>query len=256
MIATLQSCYRPVEDCLDPEATNYLLTADDPCIDCCVYPVISLNVFHLNGDVTFNLGDTITNNIGQQVVLLDYAYLLSQFTVDTPEGAIKVEDSISIATIAGTETITDDIIKVDRGAFSYDVGTAIYEGSSTSLTFAVGLPDAINGNPDNLISPPEDHPLVVDIDTLYDDIDEQFVFQRIQVAPGPDFTDTIIYDITDVAPILVEVSAPSERGQDKSIGIEAKYDLWFTDIDFTALTEEEILERILANTREVFCPRE
>ena len=42
----LAGCYEPKNGCLDLEATNYDVGADDPCRDCCKYPKILLQVQH------------------------------------------------------------------------------------------------------------------------------------------------------------------------------------------------------------------
>ena len=71
------SCYSPVDGCLDPEATNYSIDADNPCDDCCNLPILNVSVFHERyGYYIFTLGDTITNDLDQRVSLLDYVYLL------------------------------------------------------------------------------------------------------------------------------------------------------------------------------------
>ena len=142
----LFSCYTPEEGCLDPEATNYAITGDIEDLESCTYPVLKLSIFHENKDTTFKLKDTITNELGQQISLLDFAILLSDFKVDLDGNSLEVEDSLSLNVIDGVLNVKDDVIRTSRSNFTYEIGTIIYEGNVDQISFKIGLNDNLNEN--------------------------------------------------------------------------------------------------------------
>ncbi len=250
VLLQLNSCYSPVDDCTDPEATNYLITADNLCEDCCTYPKMELSIFHENLDTTFKLKDTITNDIGQQISLLDYVYLLSGFQFMIGEESYEVIDSISLNVADGVQFEKDDVISVFRDEFTFELGTIIFNGNTTEMSFRTGLSDLLNEN--RFTTEQDDHPLTNNTDSLYQSDSGTYVFQRIQVAQGTEFLDTVIYDIEVAADISFPLDFASNRGEDKKVIIEAQYDRWFDGIDFGTMTKEEIESKIAQNTTNVF----
>lgn len=246
----LTSCYSPTEGCLDPEATNYSITGDNDCEACCQYPDLKLSIFHENADTTFRLKDTITNDLGQQISLLDFVYLLSDFTIITDDGAFEVLDSISLDVDDGVVYTKDDIIRVSRNNFTFELGIIIFDGSTSELSFQAGLSNLLNEN--RFTSEINNHPLTNDPDSLFQSDKDTYVFQRIQVAQGVDFLDTVIYDIETTADISFPFNFESIRGEDKTMIIEAQYDMWFDGIDFEIMDKAEIETRIGLNTSNIF----
>jgi len=217
------SCYTPQDGCLDPESTNYSIVGDRDCEDCCVYPTIKLSVFHQNGDTTLFLdnNDTLINNLGQEYSIVKYVYFLSDFKMETPDGPVEVQDSIQLDIPDGT--IHTKLLNTNR--------------------FTSEVPS---------------HPLTNDPDSLFRDTEGDYVFQRIQIAQGVDFRDTVIYDIVGqntVQEIVVPLSYVSERGKDKTLIIEARYDIWFEDVDFIQMNKEEIETQIMENSSTMFFER-
>ena len=244
------SCYSPVDGCLDPEATNYSINADNPCDDCCNFPVLDVSIFHENMDTTFRLNDTITNDLDQKISLLDYVYLLSDFKVYIGEEVYNVIDSVSLDVESGTALGKDDIIRVDRDNFTYEIGTIIFDGNTDSMSFRIGLNDLLNENP--FTSEISNHPLTNDPDSLYQEVTDTYVFQRIKVAQGADFLDTVIYDISTAYETVFTLNETSVRGEDKTFVIAAQYNKWFDGIDFETMSHSEIEERIGENSVKLF----
>lgn len=79
------SCYVRKEGCLDTLASNFDVTADDGCSDCCTYPALQLNIKHMAGDSLLDIRKIYTNNLGQNYQLLDIRYYLSGFTLIRPD---------------------------------------------------------------------------------------------------------------------------------------------------------------------------
>ena len=250
------ACYSPVDGCLDPESTNYSIAGDRDCEDCCVYPKIKLSVFHQYGDTTLFLEDTLINNLGQEYSIIKYVYLLSDFKMRTTDDiTYEVEDSIQLDISSGTQFVKDDVIRVRRDVFTYEYGTIVYEGDGEEISFKVGLSELLNKNP--FTSPVSGHPLTSDVDSLYREDINDYVFQRVQVAQGMDFQDTVIYDVVALQDVSFTFPVPYEsvRGKDKTVIIEAKYDTWFEDVDFTTDTKEEIENQMGVKSKSMFSAR-
>ena len=249
------SCYSPTEGCLDPEATNYAITADNDCVDCCTYPELSLSIFHESMDTTFNLGDTITNDIGQDFVLLSFVYLLSDFKVFTMDSFYEVSNTVNLLGEDGVElTVKDDIIRVSRSTFTYELGTIIFNSTAVGLSFKIGLSTELNEN--RFSEEISGHPLTTDPDSLYQEDTDSYVFQRIQVAQGEGFLDTVIYDVITETDVLFDIDVVSNRGEDKGLIIEAQYDEWFSEIDFETMDKTAIEEKIASNSKFIFKQKE
>lgn len=250
VMVQITSCYSPTEGCLDPEATNYSITADNDCVDCCTYPDLSVSIFHESMDTTFSLGDTITNDLGQEISLVDFVFLLSDFKVIDTSEVYEVSDSVSLLSDDEELIVKDDIIRVKRSSFTYEIGTILFDGTTEELSFIIGLSDELNEN--RFTEEISDHPLTTDPDSLYQSDSDTYVFQRIQVAQGVDFLDTVIYDISTQVEVRFPVVITSYRGEDKAIIIEAQYDEWFAGIDFENMTKEEIELKIMQNSANLF----
>ena len=253
-ITMLISCYSPTEGCLDPESTNYSITGDNDCEDCCKYPVFKLSIFHESKDTTFKLGDLITNDLGHSVSVVDFVYLLSDFKITSVDDSFEVIDSISLNVIDGVELVKDDVIRVTRDVFNYDVGTIIFDGNTSELSFKVGLNELINEN--RFTTDIDNHPLTNDPDSLFQSDSGTYVLQRIKLAQFHNFLDTLVYDINTTVEVSFPLVFESIRGSDKTIIIEAQYDQWFEGIDFGFSTKVDVEKAIIENTSKVFRQKE
>jgi len=254
MALGVQSCYKNVEGCIDPESTNYAIAADILCEDCCTYPKIKLNVFHQNADTTLFLGDTITNNLGQEYKILKYAYLLSDFQMQTSDEEVhEVTDRIALDDMGKVVSDKDDVIRINRSGFSYELGTIIFDGIGDQLSFVVGVEGPISTLPFSEVI--AEHPLTTDPDSLYSDEDEMYTSLRIRIAQGPSFEDTIVYNLTETSMITFPLKFESVRGADKTLIIEAQYDKLFTDVDFTTMTTSQVQSKMQSNVVNIFGAR-
>jgi hypothetical protein len=257
IVVLVTSCYAPTDGCLDPESTNYAIAGDRDCDDCCVYPTVKLSVFHQFGDTTFYVEDTLVNKLGQEYSIIKFVYFLSDFSMYTEDGLVhEVEDSIELNVVTGTEYTKDDVIRVKRDGFSYEFGTVIFEGTGDSLSFNIGLPEILNKN--RFTTEISGHPITSDADSLFREIEGDYVFQRVQVAQGEEFKDTVIYDVVGedaLKFISIPVAFESYRGKSKTIIIEARYEMWFEDIDFINMNKEEIEANMVLKSASMFRER-
>jgi hypothetical protein len=141
---TLLACYDRKEFCLDSLASNYDVTADDACADCCTYPLLKLSIKHMTGDSTFRVADTLTNDLGQTYAIEDVRYYLSNFTLFQKDSAYTIRETIM------TENNVVSIpnhMKILRGIdANLDIGSIRAYGTFDSLTFDFGLSTVMTDN--------------------------------------------------------------------------------------------------------------
>ena len=107
---------------------------------------------------------------------------LSDFKVYIRDEVYNVTDSVSLKVETGTELGKDDIIRVSRDKFTYEIGTMIFDGDTDSMSFKIGLNDLLNEN--RFTSEISNHPLTSDPDSLYQEESDTYVFQRILSGTG------------------------------------------------------------------------
>ena len=139
------SCYEPVDGCLDPDAKNYNVTADNDCSGCCQLPQVRIVFTYLYNGNSFNLGDTLSSG-SELIKLNDFHFYLSNISVVNDAGAnIYLEDSVRIEETNGNVYfVGDDYRYFDRQRFSANLDGLRYSGTLTSLEFDVGIPESYN----------------------------------------------------------------------------------------------------------------
>lgn len=89
-----QGCYQAVQGCLDAQATNYSVDADEPCPDdCCTYPSIKLKIQHCyevapDSFISLNYGDSIYYDaLGEPFRISGIQYYMSAFKLVKTDGS-------------------------------------------------------------------------------------------------------------------------------------------------------------------------
>jgi methanobactin biosynthesis MbnP-like protein len=251
----LVSCKERIEGCKDIEATNYNVSADDPCSDCCIYPKMLLEVYHKYDSLNFSFDSTYII-AGDTVRFKQVIFYLSDFRLVNSTDSIETVETIDLDIIGGDiVTFKDDFTLVSRSisSFSYKVGEIKGTGEFNTLKFSVGLVgESEFANAEAVI---DGHPLSLTSDTLWT-YPEGYVFNRVIVIPDTS-------NILEVRQIdikgevnLVEVSLPFsidlELGFDATIPLRIDYKKWFSDIDFKAGAIEDIRSKIVNQTPNVF----
>jgi hypothetical protein len=99
------ACYEDVIDCLDPDAANYNILADEGCADCCTFPRLSLDVDRFWGEEPLSLADTFTDAAGNQFQLLRFRTYLSELEVVAGNVILPTpENEVEAGIITGTDT--------------------------------------------------------------------------------------------------------------------------------------------------------
>ena len=264
------SCYEPKEGCLDLEATNYDVTADDPCNGCCNYPALNIAFRHLY--IPPDLLDTtiffrynnfypVPDNPLDTFTVERTRFFLSNIRLVRPDGSeLHVMDSITID-VNGTSTrIADNFAKVDRDIFqTVNIGTIITEGKFSAVRFNVGLDDfLLNTDPESV---PTTSQLNVRNDTLLymDTINISYlsalvVFNQDTIAVQ-DSTVVQIFEQTNLIEVPFEEVFQLDPGFNIKVTIDINYWQWFQGIDIkntdqnqvNAALRNQILENIAAS---------
>ena len=124
----LSSCYEPQEGCLDIDATNYSISADDPCATCCTYPTLTLAFNHLvestEDTVSLRYGVFYPNEgtaITTDSFMLDRArfFISNVLLVQEDSTTVDVEEELELEFASGDpQTVSDNFANLDRSTFS------------------------------------------------------------------------------------------------------------------------------------------
>lgn len=228
---SMTACYEDITGCTDIEAKNYNVAADTECTnDCCTYPSLILSIYQARDTFSFRLGDTLTNNLGQQIKVLDYVYTLSDFALTVDTEPVSITDSLSYLSGVDTLKARNDIIAINRNVASYTIGELRSSGLVSALSFQLGIPSGIDGN--QIIE--NGTPLTSTADSLYNSTTHELTSQRWLLARGTDFSDTLLINIPAVVgnqSFAIELDTVMARGFDKTIDLRIDYQHLFDDID-------------------------
>lgn len=139
LIWFLSACYVRKEGCLDTLASNYELTADDACLDCCTYPNLTLNFKHMAGDSIFSPDSTYTNDLNETFKLLDVRFYLSSFTLTQKDPSLTKYQVLKTIVTNEDIVIPDDIKIIRSIDRSMIIGNIKSFGTYDTISFDFGL---------------------------------------------------------------------------------------------------------------------
>ncbi|MEL6925330.1 MAG: MbnP family protein, partial [Bacteroidota bacterium] len=166
----LVGCYEPVEACLDLQATNFEVTADRACSDCCTYPTLSLSFSHKVDSNFLSNEDVYLNRVGRPYRIESVVFYISNVQlVDAAGNGYGVEDQIELLALNnGVEEwleLEDNFLLIERTTRNVTLGEFRSSGDFVGLRFFVGInAPANNANPASL---PDGHPLSIGPDSLH-----------------------------------------------------------------------------------------
>lgn len=271
LLGNLSACYEPKTGCLDINATNFDVEADEECcinVDdcCCNYPQLSLSIDHkLYSDSTdnFNLqtGYTLEANPDQVFQVNDIKFYLTNFQlVNSSTGAIaNITDTIILQIVDLQTGDLNDAVAIDnfslikRNGFNYQIGALDNSGDFDEIHFNIGIESPFNNTfPDDLNVT---HPLSNAIDSMYNYDSFSYVFNQINLQRDTaSVSSEILIEITELIPIQLALTEPISiaLGTDTEIKLRINYLNWFKGINFAVNTENEIKQSIVQNTANVF----
>ncbi len=261
----LYSCASKKDGCLDINATNFDVSADQSCGDCCTYPTLKLTFSHkivpaVNPDSTanfkYNTAYQIPFDTSEVFDIERIRFHVSNFKlIDLQGNKIGVLDTIQLENDFGPFTVEDNFAKVDRDIFTASsIGTFIGGGQYVGAEFEIGLDSEIqNAKP---ASTPSNHPLNINNDSLlYDSIQNTYLTSLIilnrDTLSSTDSTEIKLYESVSI-PINFGLPVTIYEGFNLNIQIQIDYLKWFENIDIQLANIEEIELQILENLPNAF----
>lgn len=235
----LDSCYEPIEGCLDIESSNYMVSADRACDSCCVFPNFNLVVDKTYNGEDFSSSDTLTNSVGNQFRLTDYFIVLSGFEIASTDEVNTVTDSIEI-TCNGIESfVTNDMIVVQENTNLVTVGSWNKAGGYTNIDFILGLDDCFHSNGFSGISESD---RLSQLDTLYD---STLGFTTLSLEINDEMT-IALSGTNGIVNLENPLLTSSVSGSVLVLNLSIDFGIWLDNIDFTA-SEDIISSQIKEN---------
>ncbi len=241
---SVMGCYKSTEGCLDQLAANYDVSSDDACEDCCTYPNVKLSLNHLWENAAFKFGDTLVNNLGNEIVFLNQKMYFSQFNYTLEDGTlIDNLDSITLTINNDSLSYEKDLALILKTQSSAVLHTYRSEGILKSITFTLGMPDKFNAIGE--MEANKYSPLDFSNDTR---TNLSYYTVGMTLITGSDLTDTFTYIIPLDYEFKFDKSIEIKKGRDINLPININYDIWLFDIDFINETKETIVAKLIENT--------
>jgi hypothetical protein len=229
-------------------ASNYDVSSDDSCDDCCNYPTISLGIKHLWNDTTYRFGDTLTDQNGNGFILLDQKLMMSKFMYETTDGNV-IEKIGSLAfTIDGEEVSFDnDYTLILKNQSSVSIQNYRAEGVLKKYTLQLGLDGMINQI--SAAQAENDNDLKFSNNMR---VNNEYASYYLQLARGDSLTDTIDFFFTDDFVFEIDTLITIRNGSALSLPLTINYNNWFDGINFKEDDVTDITEKIKINTTKSF----
>ncbi|MCB9339257.1 MAG: hypothetical protein H6577_14085 [Lewinellaceae bacterium] len=261
----LLGCYEPKEGCLDINATNYAVDADDACPDCCTYPTLTISPLHqvlvkntLDSFINFKYNTFYpapSSDVDTFEVLRSRFFISNFKLVNTDGEEVGVADTIGIGFINGSRVVYEDnFAKLDRDIFSANViGTTVTEGTFDKVKFTLGLPEALLQL--DTASIPAGHPLYYRTDTLiYEEGIGYIPFLLSFKTDTSSLVEPTAVQFFQPTDILLPLEKPLliKRGFNIKVRLRINYIAWFEGVDFSSDPVETIRQKMAANLPNAF----
>lgn len=269
----LPACYEPKEGCLDAQATNFDLEADEACADCCEYPTFQLALQHRivligQAERRFSTDSVYYDGSGQPFRFQNIRFYLSNLHLvraDGSEAPVSNNIELDLYDPAGAprKATVEDNFLLANPAFeqTYTIGPFRQSGNNfVKVRFAIGIEGIANeAIPDSL---PDDYPLgrIEEALDLHFNPDSGYVFSHIEVLRDTTAADTIPVVLrTGTTPYLrvVELSLPSggftpSDGFNTRLTLRVNYVEWFQSLNIRQDTPAQMIEKIVENLANSF----
>ena len=258
LIHLVSSCYEPEAGCLDANATNYDLDADDPCGDCCTYPKMLINfehkIFRNDQLENINFGDSVyTDGAGHSFSFNDIQFYISDVgIVDKQNNIIGVQETVSFVPAGETEavTVSDNIQLVNPKSFrASTMGTFNASDEYEHILISIGVSPSLNQADTSSFD--LDHPLAPQTPNMYSGVDESYIFTYIDLIIDP-LGEAIPKTIRVVGnqqflPFSFQNAFFLDKGLNLEIVFRINYLGWFSEIDLKNDSSEDIIQQLSAN---------
>jgi len=148
--------------------------------------------------------------------------------------------------------VADNFVRVSREKATYTIGELRDIGYVSAIKFKTGLPDYMDRS--TFLNSSTSNDLTIDPDSLHSE-DLDYTVQRLKIARGIEFTDTVIYDVPaelGFVEVAIELDTTYEAGREKVVNLTVDYQKWFEDINFEMETTTEDIAKLKNNLARAF----
>jgi hypothetical protein len=141
---SLSNCYEPKEGCLDIEAVNFDVGADDSC--CCVYPKLILSVEQNFDNLVYLPNKEFEWESGKFLRIKSIVFYLSDFTLTRNSEVYTPTDSLDFKVWPDSSItrLVNDFALIRRETGDYPLGTYRESGNFDGFNFTFGLNEVDN----------------------------------------------------------------------------------------------------------------
>lgn len=246
------SCDQPKTGCTDIRATNFDVTAAKADNINCTLPKLIFQVAYLVGDSSFSEANIYKNARNQPFKIVQAATYLSDFQFITSDNKIsKTIDSIALYRQTDTIRALNSFALIGRNnGFSFTIGTFEDVGKTfAKCQFNLGLTPEVNKT--DATKMPFGHPLSIRADSMYNRAAKKYIFNKIVVASGTNFKDTLRLELASLDVIKLDKNIKTVEGSDVVISLTVNYLRLFDTVDFTE-NQTTTIGKITANAKNVF----
>jgi len=234
------ACYEDNIACLDADATNFDILADEACTDCCVYPSFSIDANRMWGAEALSFDTTYQDVAGNGFSLISFRVYLSELGLIAGTTELPApENEVEVGVISGTDTVLTTVnanlilISATASSTTSTVGELrLGTDSLTQLLGTFGLGDDFTA-----VYPPSApaaSPLSTQVGLLNFNDGEGYLTASAEYVLTAT-NDTVRVDVRGLQPFTLDFPGPLEplRGVDLTLELEADYQRIFATIDLT-----------------------
>lgn len=249
----IESCYEPIDGCLDINAMNYDVTADHGCDECCTYPKIILNFLPQVDTFNFALDSVYLNDLQSPFEVLGYSFIISNISLKSKGAEQRVIEEIEVNCFGKDTMVVNDVWLVSNTTRRPTIGTFAPTLDYDQLQFTLGLDDCLNGIDTTVISTTTN--LYKYIRSRYIDADNGYNVANITYVSPKNISDTITISMNGSAQsqnILLDGEYTAQIREELSLKIRLDIYKWMAGIDFEVDDTLVVKQKMMNNLQSVF----
>ena len=253
----IMACEEPKKGCTDIRATNFDVAAAKDDNTTCTFPKLVLQVAYIIGgnglpDSSLLNTSAYKNALGQSFKIIQSATYLSDFQLITSDNKIfKTTDSIALYRTMDTIKALNSFALIGRNnGFEFTIGTFEAVGKTfAKLRFNLGLTPETNKT--DATKMPSGHPLSIRPDSMYNRVTKSYIFNKLVIAKGTNFSDTLSLNMATLNTIELTKNLPTTEGENVTIKLIVNYLQLLNDVDLTK-SKNQIEAQVVTNAYKVF----
>lgn len=242
VVFVASGCYEEQEGCLDVLSSNFDVSADLECSNCCNYPSLNLTLQYPIPPLDSALQDV--NGYSFVVEKLSF-YLANVRLLDDSESEFTLREKVSYnieedGTISEVEVVNNFLLANAVLPKTVRLGTFQAGGPFAQLTIEMKIPDSLGQALDDSFD--FNHPLSPSNGLLENDSYYSGQFTLLQTTP-----DSVRHEFFMKLPSGTAVNFPisffPERGANIQINLALDFSVWWAGLDVTTLDSIQVADR-------------